>query len=159
MTATVTSKGQVTIPVEARRRLRILPGTKLEFIVRDDGRLEVIPMAGSVKSLKGAVPKPKKLLTLAEMDEAVAKGARRRSGSTRTCSFVTSFRTAKNRRERRRASSNPAALPTIRGSSAWLFFASWFGCSIAGTSMAGKQLPAYCAASSQWKTYGWSGPN
>ena len=77
MTATVTSKGQVTIPVEARRRLRILPGTKLEFVVRDDGKLEVIPMSGSIRDLKGAVPKPKRALTLAEMDAAVATGARR----------------------------------------------------------------------------------
>jgi AbrB family looped-hinge helix DNA binding protein len=77
MTSTVTSKGQVTIPVEARRRLRIGPGTRLEFVIRDDGRLEVIPVAGSVKSLKGAVPKPKRPLTLAEMDEAIARGARR----------------------------------------------------------------------------------
>jgi AbrB family looped-hinge helix DNA binding protein len=77
MTSTVTSKGQVTIPVEARRRLRIVPGTRLEFVVRDDGRLEVIPLAGSVKSLKGSVPKPKRTLTLTEMDEAIARGARR----------------------------------------------------------------------------------
>jgi AbrB family looped-hinge helix DNA binding protein len=77
MTATVTSKGQVTIPVEARRRLRILPGTKLEFVVRDDGKLEVIPVSGSIKDLKGAVPKPKRALTLAEIDAAIATGARR----------------------------------------------------------------------------------
>ncbi len=77
MTGTVTSKGQVTIPVEARRRLRILPGTKLEFIIRDDGRLELIPMSGSIRDLKGAVPKPKKPLTLAEMDAIIASGARR----------------------------------------------------------------------------------
>ncbi len=77
MTSTVTSKGQVTIPVEARRRLRIRPGTKLEFIVRHDGRLEVIPMADSVKNLKGAVPRPKRALSSDEMDSAIAKGARR----------------------------------------------------------------------------------
>ena len=77
MTGTVTSKGQVTIPVEVRRRLRILPGTKLEFIIRDDGRLEVIPMSGSIRDLKGAVPRPKKPLTLAEMDAIIATGARR----------------------------------------------------------------------------------
>ena len=76
MTSTVTSKGQVTIPVEARRALRIRPGTKLEFVVRQDGRLEVIPMVASLKSLKGAVPKPKRALTLAEIDSAIAKGAR-----------------------------------------------------------------------------------
>jgi AbrB family looped-hinge helix DNA binding protein len=77
MTSTVTSKGQVTIPVEARRRLRILPGTKLEFVIRSDGRLEVIPLSGSVRDLKGAVPKPKRVLTLAEMDAAIAGGAHR----------------------------------------------------------------------------------
>ncbi len=77
MTGTVTSKGQVTIPVEARRRLRILPGTKLEFVIRDDGRLELIPMSGSIRDLKGAVPKPKKSLTLAEMDAVIATRARR----------------------------------------------------------------------------------
>ena len=77
MTVTVTSKGQVTIPVEARRRLRILPGTRLEFVIRDDGKLEVIPLFGSIKDLKGAVPRPKKALTIAEMDGAVAAGARR----------------------------------------------------------------------------------
>ncbi len=77
MTGTVTSKGQVTIPVEARRRLRILPGTKLEFVICDDGRLELIPMSGSIRDLKGAVPKPKKSLTLAEMDAVIATRARR----------------------------------------------------------------------------------
>ena len=77
MTSTVTSKGQVTLPVEARRRLRIRPGTKLEFVIRDDGRLEVIPMFGSVKGLKGAVPKPKRALTLCEIDAAISEGARR----------------------------------------------------------------------------------
>ena len=77
MTSTVTSKGQVTLPVEARRRLGIRPGTKLEFVIRDDGRLEVIPLTGSVRSLKGAVPKPRRALLLAEMDSAIANGARR----------------------------------------------------------------------------------
>jgi antitoxin PrlF len=77
MTSTVTSKGQVTIPVEARRRLRIVPGTKLEFIIRDDGRLEVIPLSGSIKHLRGSLPRPKRALTLAEMDAAIAGSARR----------------------------------------------------------------------------------
>ncbi len=77
MTSTVTAKGQVTIPVEARKRLRIKPGTKLEFVIREDGRLEVIPLAGSLKDLSGSVPKPKRALTLADMDAAIARGARR----------------------------------------------------------------------------------
>ena len=75
MIATVTSKGQVTLPVEARRRLGLKPGTKLEIIVTDDERLEAIPVAESVTSLKGMVPKPRKRLSLAQIEKAIAAGA------------------------------------------------------------------------------------
>jgi antitoxin PrlF len=77
MTATVTSKGQVTLPAEARRRLGIHAGAKLEFIIRGDDRLEVIRVGGSVRDLKGTLPKPKRTLSLAEMDAAIAGGAAR----------------------------------------------------------------------------------
>lgn len=77
MTVTVSSKGQVTLPVEARRRLGIRAGTRLEFIIRGDDRLEVIKVGGSVRDLKGALPKPPRRLSLEEMDKAVAAGARR----------------------------------------------------------------------------------
>ena len=75
MIATVTSKGQVTLPAEARKRLKIGPGSKLEFIVIDQERLEVIPVVETLTSLKGMVPKPKKILSLADMEKAIAKGA------------------------------------------------------------------------------------
>jgi antitoxin PrlF len=75
MTATVTAKGQVTLPVEVRRRLGLRPGSKLEFIVIDDDRLEAIPVSETVSSLKGMVPKPRKALSLTGMDKAIAKGA------------------------------------------------------------------------------------
>lgn len=75
MTVTVTSKGQVTLPAEARRRLGIHAGTKLEFIVRGDDRMEVLRVGGTVRNLRGALPKPKRTLTLAEMDQAIARGA------------------------------------------------------------------------------------
>jgi antitoxin PrlF len=77
MIATITSKGQVTLPAEARKRLRLGPGSKLEFIVLDDERLEAIPVVENLTSLKGMVPRPKKTLSLADMDQAIAKGARR----------------------------------------------------------------------------------
>jgi len=75
MIATVTAKGQVTLPAEARRKLGISAGTKLEFLITDDGRLEVIPRSGTVRSLKGMLPRPKKALSLDEMQRAVAQGA------------------------------------------------------------------------------------
>lgn len=77
MIAIVTAEGQVTLPVEVRRRLGLKSGSKLEFIVIDDNRLEAIPVSETVSSLKGMVPKPGKALSLADMDKAIAKGAGR----------------------------------------------------------------------------------
>ena len=75
MTVTVTSKGQVTLPAEVRRRLGIHAGTRLEFITRGTDRIEVIRLGGSARDLKGALPKPKRALSLADMDKAIAEEA------------------------------------------------------------------------------------
>ena len=72
--AIVTAKGQVTLRVEVRRRLGLRPGSRLEFIVIDDDRLEAIPVSETVSSLKGMVPKPRRALSLADMDKAIARG-------------------------------------------------------------------------------------
>jgi AbrB family looped-hinge helix DNA binding protein len=77
--ATVTSKGQVTLPVETRRRLGIRAGTRLEFIVKDDDRLEVVRVGGSVRDLKGLLPTPPRKLSLYGMELAIARGARGRA--------------------------------------------------------------------------------
>ena len=71
----MTSKGQVTLPVEARRRLGIRAGTRLEFIVKDDDRLEVVRVGGSVRDLKGLLPRPRRKLSPDEMEQAIARGA------------------------------------------------------------------------------------
>jgi len=76
MTATVTSKGQVTLPAEARRRLGIHAGTKLEFVIKGDDRMEVLRIGGSVRDLNGALPKPRRALSLVAMDAIIAQGAR-----------------------------------------------------------------------------------
>ncbi|MGX5681879.1 AbrB/MazE/SpoVT family DNA-binding domain-containing protein [Schumannella luteola] len=52
-TATVTSKGQVTIPVEVRERLGIEAGTRVEFVPRSDGTWEFVAAGGSVASIRG----------------------------------------------------------------------------------------------------------
>lgn len=75
MIATVTAKGQVTLPAEARRRLGITAGTRLEFLVTEDGRLEVIPRTGSVRSLKGLLPPPEHALSIEQMEQAIEAGA------------------------------------------------------------------------------------
>jgi AbrB family looped-hinge helix DNA binding protein len=79
MKVTVSSKGQVTLPAEARKRLGIRAGTRLQVIVKGDDRLEIVRLGGSIRDLKGVLPKPAKAMTLDEMDRAIAEGATRRS--------------------------------------------------------------------------------
>lgn len=77
MTGVMTSKGQVTIPAEARARIGLHAGSRLEFVVTENQHLEIIPLSGSVTRLKGMVPKPKRAVTMKQMDDAIAAGATR----------------------------------------------------------------------------------
>jgi len=76
MLATLTSKGQVTVPSEIRKRLKLQPGDRLDFVLHEDGHIEVVPMRGSITELKGMVPSPEKIVRLEEMDAAIADGSR-----------------------------------------------------------------------------------
>jgi antitoxin PrlF len=77
MIASITSKGQVTVPVEARRRLGLHAGSRVDFVFNAEDRLELVPVSDSVKQLKGMVPRPPRKLSLTEMDAAIAEGAQR----------------------------------------------------------------------------------
>jgi len=72
--ATVTTKGQVTIPVDVRNVLGLSPGDRIEFILNEaSGRYEVVPATKSVKALKGIIAKPKRPVTIDDMNSAVAE--------------------------------------------------------------------------------------
>ena len=59
MLAVMTSKGQVTIPVAIRNKLRLKTGDSLDFVLSKGERIEIIPARVPVQALKGLVPKPK----------------------------------------------------------------------------------------------------
>ena len=73
--ATVTSKGQVTIPVEVRNRLGLRAGSRLTFVRAASGGYEIHLEAGTVRDLKGSVTAPSAVVTLEEMAQAIAAGA------------------------------------------------------------------------------------
>lgn len=77
MIASMTSKGQVTIPVATRRRLGLRTGMKLDFVINEREHIEMVPLVNSVCQLKGMVPKPSRVLSVEDMDAAVADGAKR----------------------------------------------------------------------------------
>ncbi len=78
MQATITSKGQVTVPKKVRDQLHLKAGDRIEFLVDEDGTVRVIPVTAKVTELKGMVPKPRRAVSLEEMDEAIARGAAKR---------------------------------------------------------------------------------
>ncbi len=72
-TATITSKGQITIPKAVRTKLGVDTGDRVEFIETADGVYQLVAATHDVKTLKGIVPKPKKPVTIEDMNEAVAE--------------------------------------------------------------------------------------
>jgi len=74
-TATLTSKGQITIPQDVRSALGLHAGTKLDFVLEHDS-FKAVPLRTSVPSLKGRFAgRAAKPVTLAMMDEAIAQEA------------------------------------------------------------------------------------
>lgn len=77
--ATITTKGQVTIPVEVRNRLGLATGDRIEFVLNEaSGRYEVVPATSSVTALKGIIAKRPKPVTIEDMNAAIAEQAARR---------------------------------------------------------------------------------
>lgn len=74
MTATLSSKGQITIPAAIRSKLDIKTGDTLNFLVLDDGMIALIPSRTSAAQLKGIIPKPNKPITLEAMETAINTG-------------------------------------------------------------------------------------
>ena len=71
-TATLTTKGQITIPKEVREHLGVDTGDRLSFIVRDDGTVLVEPLTRDVRELGGLLHRSRsRSMTTLEMDEAV----------------------------------------------------------------------------------------
>lgn len=75
-TATITSKGQATIPKEIRDRLGLQPGDKVDFVVGADGQVVVKPRTIRVRDLYGLLHrKGRRPVSVEEMNAAIAEGA------------------------------------------------------------------------------------
>ncbi len=58
--ATVTSKGQLTIPVTIARKLGVKSGEKVN-VIEENGRIIITPLRQLVKDLAGSINIPKQL--------------------------------------------------------------------------------------------------
>jgi AbrB family looped-hinge helix DNA binding protein len=75
-TATITSKGQTTIPKEIREKLGLHPGDKVDFVMGGDGIVTLRPITIDIRDLCGFLKKKgQRVVTLEEMDAAIVEGA------------------------------------------------------------------------------------
>jgi antitoxin PrlF len=78
--ATLTSKGQITVPKAIRERLRLHTGDAVEFIVGDDGEIRVRAGRFEIRDLQGALHRPgRKPVSLDAMEDALRTARGRRS--------------------------------------------------------------------------------
>ena len=75
-TATMTTKGQITIPAIVRAALGVEAGDRVEFVQVEPGRFELVAATHSIKELTGLVRRPALPVSIVAMNEAIAaKGA------------------------------------------------------------------------------------
>jgi len=74
MVSTITSKGQITIPVDVRRVTGLDVGMQVEFIVNARKRVELVPRHGDIRALRGTVSAPAQAVTVEAMSAAIASG-------------------------------------------------------------------------------------
>lgn len=76
--ATITSKGQITIPVQVRTALGVDAGDRVEFVEVGKGEFNIVAATRSVKELNGMLyRKGRKPVSIEEMNAAIAEGASR----------------------------------------------------------------------------------
>lgn len=82
--ATMTSKGQTTIPKSVREKLALKAGDRLEFLVQDDGAVLMIAATVSLDDLEGMLSPPPRPVSLEEMDRAIRNRAIQNRSAAKT---------------------------------------------------------------------------
>jgi antitoxin PrlF len=86
-TATMTSKGQITIPVKVRKALGLKPGVRIDFYEVEDGEYAFRPKTGSIMDMRGCLPKPDHPISIEEMNQAVLDRAAMLDAATRSDAY------------------------------------------------------------------------
>lgn len=71
--ATITTKGQITVPKAVRKRMRLRDGQKLVFSLESSDRAVISPAGRSVSRLEGMLGKPERNLTLDDIDAVIRR--------------------------------------------------------------------------------------
>lgn len=76
--ATITSKGQITLPKAIRDRLRVKPGDRVTFREREDGTVTVEADTVDLRELRGSIRPRVRGVSVDDMQAAIRRGAARR---------------------------------------------------------------------------------
>ena len=71
-TATLTSKGQITIPVEVRNDLKVDAGDRVECVQISPGQYESVAATNEVTALTRMFGPAKKIVSIESMNAAIA---------------------------------------------------------------------------------------
>ncbi|MDR2506783.1 MAG: AbrB/MazE/SpoVT family DNA-binding domain-containing protein [Candidatus Accumulibacter sp.] len=69
--ATLTSKGQITLPAAVRNGLGLATGSRVEFVEIAPGRYQVHAATTPLQALKGLIGKPAKPVSVEDMNAAI----------------------------------------------------------------------------------------
>lgn len=70
----ITAKGQTTLPKAVRTALGVGPGDRVRYLIGENGEVRIL-RARPVKRLAGLLKEGRAVVTLDEMDQAIAAGA------------------------------------------------------------------------------------
>lgn len=70
-TASITSKGQITIPVAVREAMNVGAGDRVEFVQIEPGRYEFVAATRPITALKGMFKRPAKPVSIKQMNAAI----------------------------------------------------------------------------------------
>jgi antitoxin PrlF len=83
-TATLTTKGQVTIPKEVREHLGIDTGDRRSLVVQEDGSVMVKPLTRHVRERGGLLRRPgQRPVSINQMDVGIARRMHAKFGRRR----------------------------------------------------------------------------
>lgn len=76
LSTTVTDTGQITLPEEIRHHLKLVSGSRVEFVIDEDGQVKIFPLNVSVETLSGILHRPgSQRASLEDIETAIAEGA------------------------------------------------------------------------------------
>lgn len=73
---TVTDTGQITLPEEIRQHLRLVSGSRVEFVIDEDGQVKIFPLNVAVETLSGILHRSgMQRASLEDMETVISESA------------------------------------------------------------------------------------